>query len=444
MLKAEKRWLTISLVNLAIVALLGLLLRSKILFPLPGINFGFLLHAHSHFAFTGWVTLCLLTLITYKIVPAGYNSRPVYQWLLGGMLVSAVGMLLSFPFEGYAAVSIVFSTLSILVSYAFAWVLVKHVLSAGVSRPVMILLFSALAALVLSSAGPFTLAYIMASHKAAPVLYRNAIYTYLHLQYNGFFTLGILALFVHDFSSAFNGLAGKHLNRFAIALSVSVLPTLCLSYLWHSPNMAIRIIAIAGCACLAAALTWFIAMLWHAKTAFGNVHPFAKKLGALALISFVLKTAMQVIIVIPAAGNMVFANRPVIIGYLHLIMLGFITLYLLGCLMQQGYFTAEQPAAKAGIIIFTWAIVANEVVLMGQGFSYLLWFSSIVYPWLLWIAAIGLFTGAVVIAAAALRRGSEVLLFKNPGGYKQRDYRPAQHANNRVYTAGNRSQELFE
>ncbi|WP_157986627.1 hypothetical protein [Chitinophaga alhagiae] len=405
MLKAERKWLTVSLVNLAIVALLGLLLRSKILFPMPGINFSYVLHAHSHFAFTGWITLCLLTLITYEILPATCSSRPIYQWLLGGMLVSAVGMLLSFPFQGYAAVSICFSTLSILVSYAFTWVLAKHLFRSRVSRPVVILLLSALGALVLSSAGPFALAYLMASHTADPVLYRDAIYTYLHLQYNGFFTLGILALFAHDFSSAFNEAAQRYLRRFATAMSVSVLPTLFLSYLWHTSNIVIHAIAIAGCACMAVALAWFIAMMRHASAAFRSVHPFAKKPGVLAIVAFVLKTAMQVVIVLPAVGNMIFVNRPVIIGYLHLVMLGFVTLYLLGCLVQHGYFKADGRMAKTGIVIFTWAIVANEAVLMAQGFSYLLRFSSMVYPWLLWIAAIGLLTGAVVIAAAALRRG---------------------------------------
>ena len=69
MLKRERSWLTIALINLSVVALLGLLLRSKILFPIPAINFGYLLHAHSHFAFTGWIALGLLTLMTYRVLP---------------------------------------------------------------------------------------------------------------------------------------------------------------------------------------------------------------------------------------------------------------------------------------------------------------------------------------------------------------------------------------
>ena len=74
MLKVRNSWITISLINLSIVALLGVLLRSKILFSIPWIDFKFMLHAHSHFAFAGWITLCLFTLLTFEILPRKNSS----------------------------------------------------------------------------------------------------------------------------------------------------------------------------------------------------------------------------------------------------------------------------------------------------------------------------------------------------------------------------------
>jgi hypothetical protein len=65
-MQAEKqleKWVGIALVNLSIVALLGVLLRCKQLFPLPFIQYKYLLHAHSHFAFGGWISLALLALM---------------------------------------------------------------------------------------------------------------------------------------------------------------------------------------------------------------------------------------------------------------------------------------------------------------------------------------------------------------------------------------------
>lgn len=434
MVKAEKKWLAISLVNLSIVALLGTLLRTKILFPLPGINFGYLLHAHSHFAFSGWVTLCLLTLIVYQVLPPALSGKRVYTWLLAGMLLSADGMLLSFPFQGYGPVSITFSTLLIFVSYAFTWVLVKDLSRSAAGRPVKVLLYTALAALVVSSVGPFTLAYVMASHHGDAVLYRNAIYTYLHLQYNGFFTLGVFALFAHQLSNRYH--QERRLRRFATILSFSVWPTLCLSYLWHAPGMLVHITAIAGSISLVVVLVWFITLIRSSKAMLETVSPFVKRIGALSMMAFVFKTAMQAATVIPVVGNMAFGNRPVIIGYLHLVLLGFITLYLLATLVQLGYFQTSQRLAKVGICILTGAIVVNEVVLMLQGLSPVLHLYSASYPWLLWGAAIGLLSGTVTMVVAAMRQGSEVLPLKDADRHYQREHRPAEHTNNRVYTAG--------
>lgn len=96
------RWVRLSLYHLSIVALLGTLLRSKILFPISWIDFGYLLNAHSHFAFGGWVTLILLVLLVYEILPEPLHTKRIYQWLLAGIAFNAWGMLISFPFEGYA------------------------------------------------------------------------------------------------------------------------------------------------------------------------------------------------------------------------------------------------------------------------------------------------------------------------------------------------------
>ncbi|HEY1031003.1 MAG TPA: hypothetical protein VGD89_04475, partial [Flavipsychrobacter sp.] len=65
----KKAWLKIALANLVIVAILGFLLRSKIVFTIPFLDFKNTLHAHSHYAFGGWVTLALMVLMVYEILP---------------------------------------------------------------------------------------------------------------------------------------------------------------------------------------------------------------------------------------------------------------------------------------------------------------------------------------------------------------------------------------
>jgi hypothetical protein len=48
------------------------------------------------------------------------NVFKEYRFLVIANLVTAYGMLLSFPIQGYGSYSIGFSTLSIIISYAFA------------------------------------------------------------------------------------------------------------------------------------------------------------------------------------------------------------------------------------------------------------------------------------------------------------------------------------
>jgi hypothetical protein len=413
MLKEKNNWLTIALINLTIVAALGLLLRSKILFSISVIDFKFILHAHSHFAFGGWITLCLLILMTYEILPESHSSKPKYKFFLTGILLTATGMLFSFPFQGYAAISILFSTLFIFVIYAYSWAFIGDILKSKLNKAVTILCIASLAAAAISSIGPFTLAYLLGTHSNNSQLANDALYTYLHLQYNGFFTLSVFAIFINHFSQYLGEAAHEKVKRFAIILSISILPTLFLSYLWSAPNLAIRLVAIAGCICLAAVLIQFVIMMRSISPFLKTIKPFAKIIGLLSMLAFMLKTALQIGTVFPAVGNAVFGNRPIIIGYLHLVMLGFITLYLLAHLIHIRYFEINKGLSKTGIIIFIGAVVGNELILMTQGLSEMMMRSSPVYPWLLWGAAIFLFAGALLISLSAIGHFKFRSFYKN-------------------------------
>ena len=121
MVMPPARWLKIALFNLLIVATIGVILRYKILFPLPFVDQKHLLHGHSHFAFAGWITQAIMTLLViYLANQTGTAVYKRYRWLLAANLFSAYGMLIAFPIEGYGLYSIIFSTLSIFVSYVFA------------------------------------------------------------------------------------------------------------------------------------------------------------------------------------------------------------------------------------------------------------------------------------------------------------------------------------
>ena len=62
-----KVWMRVTIINLLIVALFGVLMRYKIGFEFPYFNQKNLQHAHSHFAFGGWISMMLMVLMLYSL-----------------------------------------------------------------------------------------------------------------------------------------------------------------------------------------------------------------------------------------------------------------------------------------------------------------------------------------------------------------------------------------
>lgn len=402
----QKGWISVALVNLVIVASLGLLLRSKLLFSMPFLDFKNTLHAHSHFAFSGWISLALLSLMVFQILPDRLSGKKVYQWLLWSLLVCAVGMLVSFPFQGYGLYSIVFSTLFIFFTYAFTFIFLKDFRTVQVSKSVKLLTISCLVCLVVSSCGPFTLAYMLAAKIHNVILYKNAIYTYLHLQYSGFFTLAVFAL-------SFNRLqlADNSTRWFSRLLTASVVPSMFASYLWSYPGVLISIIAVAGSVISLMAAGSFVAMAMRVwKSICPSVAPVVKGVGAVSMTAFLIKMVLQALTIIPVVGDHVFANRPIIIGFLHLVLLGFISIYLLAYFLHAGILAQSRYTAFA-VWLFISGVAFNEVVLMGQGLGAMFMMSSTLTQWLLFAAAGCLFTGACLIALSNFKKSFTISIY---------------------------------
>src|SRR5690606_16711455 len=119
-------WLKFSIVNLFLVALLGMLMRYKIGFDFPFLVQKHLLHSHSHFAFAGWISHTLMVLMVYFMKnKTTAIALPKYTWLIIANLVCSYGMLVFFIIQGYAFWSILFSTLSILCPISLLIILSK-------------------------------------------------------------------------------------------------------------------------------------------------------------------------------------------------------------------------------------------------------------------------------------------------------------------------------
>jgi fucose 4-O-acetylase-like acetyltransferase len=73
--------------------------------------------------------------------------------------------------------------------------------------------------------------------------------------------------------------------------------------------------------------------------------------------------------VIPSVSQYAFGFRPIVIAYLHLVLLGFISLFLIGYFIQLGYLKISNRM-RVGLLFFLLGILGNELVLMFQGLSF--------------------------------------------------------------------------
>ncbi len=401
--QSKNRWVDIVIFNFCVVAFLGFTLRSKILFSIPFLDYNRLLDAHFHFAFSGWVTLALSVILIDDVLPAPFNSRRVYRWLPMAILSASWLLLLTSPLPANSVGATLCSVVLILITYAFAFIFMADLRKSSAGKTVKLLAISSLVCLVLSSAGIFYLAYLFASKSLDTFAYRDALYTYLHLQYNGFFTLAVFAILFNKLESKMTAAAKIKAYRFSLWLTISTIPSLFLTYLWRDPNEVYRIIAICGSITLLISLGLFILLAFSLREIYAAIHPLIRSMIFLAVCSFLLKVFLQSGTLFPAIGNAVFGDRPVIIGFLHLVFLGFVTLFLMAWFAQNGYLNIHSAFTQTALITFTTAVILNELVLMTQGLGAMFIKSSNIFPWLLWAISIALLMSALLIGIARLR-----------------------------------------
>ncbi|NEU09549.1 hypothetical protein GZH53_14580 [Flavihumibacter sp. R14] len=326
----QNRYPAWAISNFILLSLFGLLLRYMQVFGLPAGNYQFLLHAHSHFAFSGWMFFSISLLIIHTVFGDSFSSA--YKTILLVTQLSAWGMLVSFSVYGYHPVSISFSTLFILTGYRFTYLIcTKGILQIRMNEAARILIYGSLLFMCLSSLGPFALAPLAASGFRNTALYQDAIYFYLHFQMNGFMLLAALGLFA---SAYLNGTRHIKMRRWLLTFVISVIPLFLIFTLWVDPPVWIWILSLA--ASTLNLLCWIKLCLYYRHER--NSFSFLVKI-ALAAIS--IKIALQVALCIPIIGTWVFQERNLIIGYVHLLTLGCIMPLIIDQFVKKGFFGAS-------------------------------------------------------------------------------------------------------
>ncbi len=393
-----RQWVILGIYNLLLVALAGLLMRLKVVLPMPAVNQKFLLHAHSHFAFSGWISHALLVLITAAICGLQRNDHlPVrYRWLVALNLLAAYGMLASFSLQGYGLYSISFSSLTILLSYLFSYFCWRDTGSPRISRATRDWIRAALIFLVISSVGTFLLAYLMASHDNNTRLQLAAVYFFLHFQYNGWFFFACMGLMQHWLERT--GVAPDRSGTAFRIFAFTCIPAYLLSVLWWDMPGWLYVAVVLSVILQGVAWCIWLRSLAMKRPLFNSRLPAVAKwlLGGVVL-AVSVKILLQGLSVIPALSQLAYSFRPIVIAYLHLVLLVIITLFILSYAYMTGQLSINRTA-RIGTGIFTVGMILNELLLMTQGISGLATFYIPHLPAGLAGAAVIMVAGLMVLA----------------------------------------------
>lgn len=357
-----KKHSKIALLYFLIIALLGVLLRIFFIASIP-VEYTYLVHAHSHVALLGWLYTALTTLI-YKFYLIDLPIEKKYRRIFWFTQVTIIGMLFTFPFTGYALFSIIFSTLFLIASYFFSWLVFKHTPKEKKQTNSYKCIRIALWYMIISSLGPWALGIIMSSLGSASDLYRNAIYFYLHFQYNGWFILALLGSLFYFLEQEQISISRKVFQRFFLLINSGVILTFGISLLWTKPHSLVYIISGLG------ALLQLIAFGILGKELFIVRKEIKRKCAGLfynllklTALLFLAKLILQLIGAIPYFAEVTTYNKDFIIGYLHWIFLGVVSIALLGFL---NHFKLIQ-LSKNSMILYLIGFITTEVFIFYKG-----------------------------------------------------------------------------
>ena len=126
-----------------------------------------------------------------------------------------------------------------------------------------------------------------------------------------------------------------------------------------------------------------------------------------------LKVLLQFFAIHPQLGQLAFGFRPIIIGYLHLIFLAFVSMYLISFMADKEIISLHYSLTAPGLIVFATGIIINEILLAIQGFAAIYYWYL---PWLnllLFINTFTMVTGAIMLFIAAKRPVAATISLNN-------------------------------
>ncbi len=367
-MSSKTKWFGIALLNFLIAACYGAVLRYAFVVELNWVEFRYLLHGHSHVAMLGWLYSGLYILLIQYFINDDDRKR-TYKTLFWLTQIAVWGMAISFPFQGYAFFSIFFSTLHVILSYAFVFKFFKD-LKRQKARGLISNLFvrTAMIFMVLSTIALFSLAPIMTMDLKPSGLYYMAVQFFLHFQFNGWFIFAILAIAFKFFENRNIIISRRSQMIFYYMMVISCILSYALAVTWANPTPFLFLTNSIGVLLQLTALIFFMIMVKK------HYHDIKKSLSHgmgmllfLSFISFCLKNIAQSAVAIPYIAQVAYTIRNYVIGFIHLILLGAITFALLAFALEKGIVSVTSKSFRTGSTVLILGFLLTELLLFVQG-----------------------------------------------------------------------------
>jgi len=361
------RWIKLNFAYFVLVSLLGLTMRSTVL----GLNilpYKHLLHTHSHIAFLGWVYPTLFILLVRRFISTDQIIRYRFKLQLILTHVLIFLMLIAFLAQGYAFYSILFSSLFQILNYIFVITFWRALKKTEQKTTAHYFIKIALSALALSTLGPWAVGAIKANGLGNTPYYKMAIYFYLHFQYNGWIIFALLALFFKRIKES-EGYNVQPARGFFILFALALVPDYALSLLGLFDLNLLTDIAWLAALLQLAALFYFLPLIW--RIYHNPTLPVNLWIGIplfIAGLGLILKIILQFFPLFHGFRDVAFNNRGVVIAFIHLVMLGIVSSYLINELMTLRIIDTLKTYVRSGLFSFFSGFIISELLL---GFQFI-------------------------------------------------------------------------
>ncbi len=357
-----RRWMSAAIFFFWLASIFGTLMRYYFVAEIPWLEYRHLLHAHSHVALLGWAYQLVSGSLLFLLLQRS-RWRNEYRYLFGLNVLSAVGMAVFFLYQGYGVYSITFSAIHLLSVYAFAYCFLKD-MAAQPMGPHTRFVRWGIYWLLVSSVGLWAIAPVSALVGKLHPLYYASIQFFLHFQFNGWLTYAVLGLWFYHVQQ--RGKTVKiHATGFWL-LQASLLFTYALSVTWSTPLSFIFYLNTLGVLLQAVAFYLILRPIFLVANPLRKPLHWTDWLLLFGILCLLTKVAVQTAVALPAVATISYTIRNYVIGFIHLITLGAITLTV-GSLLLKHKLLPSHATARVGWVLLLTAFLLSEFILFGQG-----------------------------------------------------------------------------